>query len=376
MTQPSAPSQPQSEPKTADPVDDIGRPIGALGRVAAALDKWSPNIEKLTVGTKLTMARFRAVAMSAFARTPKLLECTPFSIRQSFMAAAELGLEIGGVTGEAYLVPYNTKKRVPNGQGGEIEVWVTEAQCIVGYKGYLRLAHESGLFRQIDADVILPDDAWEPIRRGPDGLTWGHVQGEPKGKPQMMKIPAEKWGAQRGEKVRYEAEIPALRGAYAYARPKDREADDIVRPIWLARLEEIRQRTKSGFDGPWITDYHEMARKTAVRNLWKYLPKNDRMKRVDELDDDGLDDTPSGGPALPPAGSTTSGAPPASTAEAAQRKTQSAAERAKARLDAQKQQRPAEPPPAPASEPEVDRRERDESPDDAAERYVAMAEGR
>lgn len=274
-------TQPQS--------DAAIQPIGSVATLATHLEKWMPNAEKLAEGTQLVLPRFRAVVLAAFSRTPKLLECTAYSIKRAVFAAAELGLEIGGVSGEAYLVPYRTRKKMPGGK----DVWFDEAQCIVGYKGYLRLAWETGLFRDLNADVILPDDVWEPVRRGPDRLQWGHIQGEPQGEPPMMQIPALKgWG---DKKTEYMASVPALRGAYAYAKLKDEGADDIVRAIWLPRLEEIRTRGKAGFDGPWITDYHEMAKKTAFRNLWKYLPKNDRMRRAEELDDDGLEESP-----LPP----------------------------------------------------------------------------
>jgi len=273
MHQPSAPSQSNNN-GTAPAVDD-NAPIGTLQLLRGSLGAWGKEIGKLA--PDLPLDRFSAVVLACFSRTPKLMECTRYSIRQSILAAAELGLEVGGVSGEAYLVPYSTKKKFPNGA----ELWVTEAQFIAGYKGYLRLAQESKQFRKIEGEVILTDDTWRDIERNPAGLTWGHVQREPKG-AHMMEITKGVW--QNREKVIVPCEVPALRGAYAYARPNEARDDDYVTVIWLPRLEAIRTRSKAGFDGPWITDYHEMARKTAVRALWKKLPKSDRMRKLEEHD--------------------------------------------------------------------------------------------
>jgi hypothetical protein len=39
-----------------------------------------------------------------------------------------------------------------------------------------------------------------------------------------------------------------------------------------AEVDAIRKRSRAGSSGPWVTDYAEMARKTVVRRLAKYLP--------------------------------------------------------------------------------------------------------
>lgn len=332
MTQSTNTQQNDQKRREAPPPIDDNAPIASLDRVRKSLDVWGKEIERMS--PKMALDRFNSVVLACFSRTPKLMECTRYSIRQAILAAGEMELEVGGVSGEAYLVPYNTKKKLPNG----VELWVVEAQFIAGYKGYLRLAQESGLFRKIEGEVILPDDTWTDVERGPDGLKWGHVSREPKAR-HMMTIQRGVW--QNREKVVEDYDVPALRGAYAYARPKETRDDDYVTVIWKERLEEIRTRSKAGFDGPWITDYHEMARKTAVRALWKKLPKSDRMRRLEEHDQElevpalKVDDIAS---AIPTEGSTKT------REERSAAKTQSVADKVAA-----KNAKAAEPPPAPPS---------------------------
>ena len=74
----------------------------------------------------VTAARITKVVLSATSRTPALLDCTVQSICRAVMQASELGLEIGGLLGEAYLVPYWNKHSKAQ-----------EAQCIIGYQGLI-----------------------------------------------------------------------------------------------------------------------------------------------------------------------------------------------------------------------------------------------
>jgi hypothetical protein len=157
-----------------------------------ALQRFRPQVAKL-LPHGMSVERFCAVVQSCYDRTPSLAECTWGSIRQAIQAAAELGLELGGVSGEAYLVPYNNKREIEV-NGRKTTVWVVEAQFIAGYKGYLRLAQESGLFQDegIFASAIYPDDVFEEPERGPNGVTWRFKENR-LGDLQTMTIPLKKW---------------------------------------------------------------------------------------------------------------------------------------------------------------------------------------
>jgi len=53
-----------------------------------------------------------------------------------------------------------------------------------------------------------------------------------------------------------------------------------------AEIEAIRNRSRAGKSGPWVTDFAEMAKKTVVRRLSKMLPLSSEIMRHVEADDD------------------------------------------------------------------------------------------
>jgi recombination protein RecT len=53
-----------------------------------------------------------------------------------------------------------------------------------------------------------------------------------------------------------------------------------------SEVDKIRRRSRAADDGPWVTDYEEMARKTVVKRLSKYLPlkPGDKLAQAIEID--------------------------------------------------------------------------------------------
>ena len=68
---------------------------------------------------RMPVERLTRTLLISCERNPKLLECDRQSLINAAMSAAVLGLEVDGVTGQAYLIPFKGK-----------------AQLVVGYKGY------------------------------------------------------------------------------------------------------------------------------------------------------------------------------------------------------------------------------------------------
>ena len=52
-----------------------------------------------------------------------------------------------------------------------------------------------------------------------------------------------------------------------------------------AEIEAVRVQSKAGKSGPWVTHWEEMARKTVVRKLFKYLPVSIAAVRAVEIDE-------------------------------------------------------------------------------------------
>lgn len=181
----------------------------------------------------MTPERFTRIALSAVSGNPKLQSCDPASFLAAMMSAAQLGLEPNTPLGQAYLIPYGNR-----------------CEFQVGYKGMLDLAWRSGEVADIQADVVKANDVWEYEL----GLN-----------PKLRHVPADK---NRGDPVRY----------YAVIRMKDGGTISAVMGV-----DEItahaRKYSKSFNNGPWQTNFDEMAKKTVLKRALKYAPlKSDFIK--------------------------------------------------------------------------------------------------
>jgi len=73
-------------------------------------------------------------------------------------------------------------------------------------------------------------------------------------------------------------------------RLKDGSEDFLV--MSREEVDKVRSRSKAGNNGPWVTDFDEMGKKTAFRRHSKWLPLSTELREVIERDDDltGADD--------------------------------------------------------------------------------------
>lgn len=197
-----------------------------------ALEQLKPQLA-MALPTHVKADRILRILMTTVQRTPKLLDCTRETLFGAIMQASQLGLEPDGVLGQAYLVPYNNRKK-----------GTVECQLIPGYKGLIKLAYQSGEVVSIRARVVREKDKFSYAY----GLN-ERLEHEP----------------HRG------ADAGALVAVYAVAKTKgDSEPQFLV--MEKHEVDEVRDRSRASNDGPWVTDYPEMAKKTVLRRLCKLLP--------------------------------------------------------------------------------------------------------
>lgn len=187
--------------------------------------------------------RMMRVVLTALRRTPALANCNDASLLGALMTFAQLGLEPGTPLGHAYLVPYGK-----------------ECTPIVGYMGYIELARRSGLVKNIYAFAVREGDTFK--------YTLGLY-------PTLEHIPSD--AADRESKP--------ITHTYAVAHIRD--AEPIFEVLSLAQIEARRKKSASGRNGPWVDHFEAMAKKSAIRALWKWLPKSAEMQRAQDLDDSG-----------------------------------------------------------------------------------------
>lgn len=208
------------------------QPLGP--RFAQVLPKHLP-VERL----------IRTIMVSA-ERLPKLLECDRQSLFNAAMSAACLGLEVDGVTGQAYLIPFKGR-----------------AQLVVGYKGYNTLAARSGI--TITGAVVREGDEFD-YQLG----TAAYVRHKPKG------------GKGR------------ITHAWACGQSLDRPAVVVVLDIDELMAVKLKSPGAARSDSPWNDPnigFPAMCEKTAKRRLSRSMPLNvmQQAARMDEaVDEQGV----------------------------------------------------------------------------------------
>lgn len=179
------------------------------------------------------------LALTEFRQNPKLLECDQISLLAAVIKCAQLGLEPGNGLGHVYLVPFfNTK-------AGRHEVNV-----IPGYRGLIELARRGGEVVSIVARIVYEADHFH-LQYGDDEkiVHSPYLGAEDPGKPVAV---------------------------YAIARLKDGSNQREV--MTMGQVDAVRRR---GNRNPvWDSDFDEMARKTVVRRIMKYLPLSSELSEV------------------------------------------------------------------------------------------------
>lgn len=228
-----------NEAKALSPVDMKAKTVRHMLTV-------SKEQLEMALPKHIQVDRLIRVAMTSIQRTPKLLDCDQKSLMAAIMQSAQLGLMPDGVLGEAYLIPFKD-----------------QVQFIIGYRGLISLARRSGEIVSLAAHCVHQNDVFE-FEYGLDEKL-RHV-------PNMLK--------DRGEMV----------AVYAVAKLKD--GGHGLEVMSRKDVEGIRNRSqgyKSAIqykkDHPWITDFEQMARKTVLRRLSKYLPVSVEMLEAISIDE-------------------------------------------------------------------------------------------
>lgn len=217
------------------------------------LETYKAEISK-ALPKHMTADRMARIALTEFRKTPALMKCDPATLFGAVIQCSQLGLEPGGTMGHAYLIPFENRKK-----------GTTDVQFILGYRGMLDLARRSGQILSIEARDVCANDQFM-FRYGIDST--------------IEHVPAD---GDRGE----------LTHVYAVAKLKDGGCQFEV--LTRHQIEEIRNQSQgyktaikfNKSDSPWIAHFTEMARKTAIRRLFKYLPVSIEIQRAVGLDEAG-----------------------------------------------------------------------------------------
>jgi recombination protein RecT len=178
--------------------------------------------------------RFAKQVYTAILQNPTLQNCTPQSLLKSASIAASLDLDIDP-RGLAYLVPYKNKG-------------VMEAQFQIGYMGLMELAYRSGKVKSIIAHVI------REVEKGQ--VTISRVNGQ----------------YQITHPWTYEQPAGDVVAAYAVAEVEGLGPQTCL--LRRAEIDKFRAVSKAPDSPAWKDHFEAMCKKTAIRQLAKFLPKS------------------------------------------------------------------------------------------------------
>lgn len=204
----------------------VAKPAKPIDMIRAQLNL-PPFREQLQMALprQIDLDKFLRVAITAIQQNPDLLKQDRTSLYAAVMTAAQLGLLPDYQLGECYFIPRKGK-----------------VYCDPGYRGLIKLARQ-GDIGHVEAELIYDHDRVE------------YLLGD------NSRLSIEVNWRDRGELV----------GGYAIA--KYRDGAICARHVMMKdEIDEIRVRSQNASGPAWTKDYTEMARKTLVRRLSKYLP--------------------------------------------------------------------------------------------------------
>lgn len=199
---------------------------------------------------------FKRAVLTALSFDPDLQNADRRTFLTACLRAAQDGLLPD--KREGAFVLFNTKVTTQDNK----EVWVKAVQWMPMVYGIIKKLRNSGEIASIASKVVYQAeiDQGRFVYRIKDGV----------------------------EEFVHEPLLTGDRGDMALVYATARFKDGTVQTEILAKadVDKMRAVSKAGKSGPWVSWYDEMARKSAVRRLSKYLPLSAEDQRTVERDDE------------------------------------------------------------------------------------------
>lgn len=208
------------------------------------VEKMKPQIKR-ALPKHLDEERMVRLLLTTLSKNTQLQQANPMSFLAASMEAAQLGLEPNTSLGECYILPYKNK------QQGLL------AEFQIGYKGILKLAHNTGQYKTIYAEAVYPNDKFQQKL----GLFKDLIH-EPADMPE-------------GEPIYYYAVYHLINGGYDF------------KVMSTAAIKAHAQKHSKSFSyssSPWQKDFDSMALKTVLLKLMKFAPKSIEVAKALEAD--------------------------------------------------------------------------------------------
>lgn len=175
----------------------------------------------------VTPDRMIRAALTSLRRNPKLLDCTPESFFGALTEASSLGLEVDGVLGYAYMVPFKD-----------------QCTLIAGYKGLIDVCRRSGTISTITMEAVHQGDEFT------------YQLGD---SPLIRHVPNDTDPHRDAKPISHVYVVVVLRDG------------GVQRKVWSrAKIDAHKERYSRGWnkaDSAWKTSWVAMAKKTVIRDM-------------------------------------------------------------------------------------------------------------
>lgn len=224
-------------------------------------EKLANNVETMnkTLGGKANVLKELAFAAQIINGNKYLKECTPQSILKAVFNISGTGLTLNPVLNQAYLVPRKN--------GGQWEAYLQP-----GYQGLIKLLTDGGAVKAIRAHAVYQNDTFDYELGSQSFIRY---------KPTLQK--------EKGEFIAVFA-IATIEGGIEQSYVMSAHEIYDIRDISVS----YQYYKKNGGTCIWVSNGGEMACKTIVRRLQKYLPKSiheTELSKVLELDNEDFKPT-------------------------------------------------------------------------------------
>jgi len=199
-----------------------------------------PGIMQALGKPEITDAFARA-ALTLINMNEKLWDCQPASFLGALMQSAQLKLDLS--LGQAWIIPYYSSKK-----------GITMAQFQIGYQGLIDLFYRHQLASELYAEIVYSKDQFEYSLGTSRAIIHKPAIGE------------------RGDMI----------AVYAIAKLNTGAQNIVVMSV--PELHKYKQhyarQDSNGKYGVWDSDFESMAKKTAIKQVLKYMPKAVEIQRA------------------------------------------------------------------------------------------------
>lgn len=213
----------------------------------------------LYLPSNFAAAKFIAAVRSYLKSTTDLLKVDKMSFLYAMFRIAHLGLDPSPLLDHVYFIPFNTK----NG--------TKEVKIIISYKGLIELALRSPNIVSISADCVRENDIFS-VKKG-TSQELEHI-------PDMKK--------NRGKIIAAYAICRFKSGMCEFEAMSVDEINNIAKHSYAEHLKFMENKNidhEFKKNNVWLKHWDQMAKKTVIRRLFKYLSINDQLTKAIRTDE-------------------------------------------------------------------------------------------